>query len=71
MTSRIDMSSAHPDEHARRARLARVLLRAEARYRRRARWYELGRRLPEDTTDRAILLIDADRLVRDLARARS
>lgn len=51
-------------------RRTRVLVAAERRYRRRAAWYEAGRKLPEDTTQRALLLTQADRLVRTLAGLR-
>lgn len=51
-------------------RQSRVLVAAERRYRRRAAWYEAGRKLPEDTSQRALLLIEADRLVRRLAGLR-
>lgn len=52
-----------------RARHARALVAAERRYQRRAKAYEQGRRSTElvDTQRLALLLVDADRLVRSLA----
>lgn len=51
------------------SRHARILVAAERRYQRRARAYEAGRRSTElvDTQRLALLLVDADRLVRSLA----
>lgn len=61
-----------PDDYGKAARIARALLRAESRYRRRAAAYGRGRRATDlvDTHRLALLLVDADRLVRDLMRAR-
>lgn len=61
-----------PRDHAKAARLASLLVRAERRYSRRAKAYEQGRRSTElvDTQRLALLLVDADRLVRDLAKVR-
>lgn len=54
-------------------RLARVIVGAERRYARRAKAYETGRRSTElvDTQRLALLLVDADRLVRALVGRRS
>lgn len=67
-----DLTRWTPTDHARAARLARVVVRAERRYARRAASYERGRRStePVDTMRLALLLIEADRLVHDLAKAR-
>lgn len=51
-------------------RAARILIAAERRYRRRADRYDRARRTPGDSMTPALLLIESDRLVRDLMRAR-
>lgn len=48
-------------------RHARILVRAERRYQRRADLYDRARRTPGDSMTPALLLIEADRLVRALA----
>lgn len=65
-----DLSTWRPTDHEGLGRHARVLVRAEKRYSRRAAAYEAGRHstVPVDTMRLALLVVDADRLVRDLAR---
>lgn len=68
----IDPSRWRDTDHSRAARMARLVVAAERRYARRARAYEQGRRSTElvDTQRLALLLVDADRLVRGLVRVR-
>ena len=48
-------------------RAARILVAAERRYQRRADRYDRARRTPGDSMTPAMLLVEADRLVRTLA----
>ncbi len=72
MTFAQDVSRWTATDHERAGRMARVIVAAERRYARRARLYEQGRRSSElvDTQRLALLLIEADRLVRSVVRCR-
>ena len=72
MTFAQDVTRWSPSDHERAGRMARVIVKAERRYSRRARAYEEGRRSTElvDTQRLALLLIESDRLVRSVVRLR-
>lgn len=71
MTFAQDVSRWTPADHERAGRMGRLIVAAEKRYARRARAYEQGRRSTElvDTQRLALLLIESDQLVRNLAKA--